>query len=71
MLEEIDGLLAAANMRAVTRCSELVRSMDATGARRLAGLVQAIDRLDFPQARAEVTRLLPAFDRTPGNRGVN
>jgi hypothetical protein len=43
--------------------------MDAAGAQRLTPLVQAIDRLDFPQARAEVTRLLPAFDRTPENRG--
>jgi PAS domain S-box-containing protein len=69
MLGEIDGLLAAANMRAVSVCSELVRNMDAAGVQRLTPLVQAIDRLDFPQARAELTRLLPAFDRTPGNCG--
>jgi two-component system sensor histidine kinase/response regulator len=69
MLGEIDGLLAAANMRAVSVCAELARSMDAAGAQRLTPLVQAIDRLDFPQARAEVTRLLPAFNRTPENRG--
>jgi CheY-like chemotaxis protein len=71
MLGEIDGLLAAANMRALSVCSELVRNMDAPGVQRLAPLAQAIDRLDFPQARAEVTRLLPAFARTPGNRGGN
>ena len=62
-------MLAAANMRVVRVCSELVRNMDAAGVQRLAPLTQAIDRLDFSQARSEVTRLLPAFDRTPPNRG--
>ena len=71
MLGEIDGLLAAANMRAVSVCAELGRSMNAAGARLLTPLVQAIDRLDFPQARAEVTPLLGAFDRTPVNRSLN
>ena len=43
MLREIDGFLAAANMRVVRVCSELVRNMDAAGA---AGF-----RADFAAAR--------------------
>jgi CheY-like chemotaxis protein len=61
MLAEIDLLLRGANMRAVSVCADLQRSLDAADAARLAPLVQAIERLDFPHARAEVTLLRHVF----------
>jgi len=60
-LAEIDVLLEGANMRAVSVCADLQQSLDAADAELLAPLVQAIERLDFAQARAEVTWLHRVF----------
>ncbi len=56
-------------MSAVRRCSELARNMDTAGVKRFAPLVQPIDRLDFPGARAEVT--IGAVSKSPDGNGVD
>lgn len=62
LLVEIDVLLRGANMRAVGVCADLQRGLSAADAELLAPLVQAIGRLDFAQARSEVTWLRRVFN---------